>query len=134
VLIFGFKPARFSEWRQVLKLERKSTPLWKLLLEMTWVALKGLPHWRENRRRWRMRMRTCLRCPIYNPELHQCRPAVPPGIDPKRFENIGCGCVVWASALFLPFCWADEHLPESNIGWATSQEKSERWRKSPLEI
>jgi hypothetical protein len=119
MLILGFKRARFAEWKQVLDLERKSSPLWKLLLEMFWVTLKGLPHWRENRRRWRKRMRTCLRCPIHNPTLHQCRPAVPPGIDPKRFEHIGCSC-------FTPFltrlqgkggCWAKQNLEGSNLGW-----------------
>jgi hypothetical protein len=123
MLIFGFHPARFREWRQVLILERKTSPLWKLLLEMFWVTLKGLPHWRANRRRWRKRMRTCLRCPIHNRELHQCRPAVPPGIDPQRFEHIGCGCVTWLLARVAPFgkgkggCWARVHLPDSNLGW-----------------
>lgn len=107
--IFGFKPQRFREWREVLNEEKKRASLVRLMATMAWTALKGLPHLRENRRQWRSKMRMCRRCPIYDRGLHRCRP--------YTGSPLGCGCSVFFLALFKRHCWAKENLPGEGLGW-----------------
>lgn len=117
--IIGFKPQRFREWKIVLDEELKRASLFELLTHMALVAFKGLPHLGRNRRLWRDKMRTCLKCPIFDPSLHRCGPGGSP---------LGCRCYTPFLALFKTTCYADEHLPEEHIGWTTNLLQESRKR------
>jgi hypothetical protein len=84
----------------------------------TWVAMWnqawGLVRSRRiTRRRWRERVKTCLRCPIYDVSLKRCRP----------YDGHGYGCGCWVPGVALlerPYpkgCWGKEHLGQHGIGW-----------------
>jgi hypothetical protein len=82
---------------------------------MVYVALKGF--WSVYRHpgmraTWRKKMKVCLKCPIYDPELRRCRP--------YDGSGLGCGCYVPYMALFQGECWADEEIPEEGLGWGSS--------------
>src|SRR6266496_4657995 len=107
MLIFGFKPARFRQWKDVLREEARHASYSALLLAMLKTLLRGK---RVDRSEWRRRLRICRTCPIYGRALRTCRPF--PG------AQVGCGCVVWTLALFKAGgCWADENVPKEKIGW-----------------
>jgi len=109
VNVFGFKPARWAEWRDVLRREHRRASWFKLGTDMVRAALSGSF---ASRIEWRRKMRVCPRCPIYGPELHRCRPS--------DDSDLGCGCSVWLIALFKRTCWADDNCPDEKIGWTTS--------------
>ena len=108
VLIFGLKPARFRQWKEVLDEERRSASLVSLLAKMAWTLLRGRL---VSRKEWRRRMRICHRCPIFGAELRRCRP----------YEGgPGCGCWTPAIGLFQKHCYATENLPpeeRQGFGW-----------------
>lgn len=109
--IFGLRWKRYVEWREVLIEERKTASLLGLLAKMLWVAIKGLPHLKENRRTWRAKMRVCPKCPIFDKGLHRCKP--------WTGSPLGCGCSVIFKAVFSKKCYADEVIPDMHYGWVT---------------
>lgn len=96
---------RLTEWQAVLKKEHRKGS-WKGMLK---AILSGpVP-----RRVWQSRMRICLKCPIYNPTLKQCRCPI------RGFEHMGCGCyapfeAMW-SAPYPKGCWAAQD--NQALGW-----------------
>lgn len=108
--LLGLKPLRFTQFLAVLREEQRVLPWWdrvKLILSLV-RAVSGLG---ASRRLWRLRMRACHRCPIYDVQMKRCRP--------QTGHPFGCGC-------FMPFkavqksakCWARENLdPAAGIGW-----------------
>lgn len=121
--IFGFRWKRFVEWKSVLDEERKTDSLPKLIACMAWIALRGLPHLKENRRLWRHKMRTCHKCPIHDRGLHRC--------GPYTGSPLGCKCFTPFLALFKRRCWADEFAPEHHFGWTTLSQNPVALSASP---
>ncbi len=110
--LLGFKPARFREWWHLVTAESARLSLSdraRLWLKM----LRGIRHWSVPRTRWRRRIRTCQRCPIYDPARHACRPF--------PASKAGCGCYVpFIAKVNRPYpkgCWADQFAPAIG-GWS----------------
>lgn len=101
---------RLREWYEVLRLEgeRGRLPWWKMV-RAVWSG--PVP-----RAVWRRRMRTCLRCPLYNPAYRSCRPVSHP--------HLGCGCYVPFTALSAaPYdagCWGRGMAED--VGWPSYQD------------
>ena len=114
VKILGFKPARFRQWLAVVQEEgRQITPSERLALALTLfkaaLRLGGVP-----RSRWRYRLRTCWRCPIYDRSMKRCRP--------QTAHPLGCGCYTPFLSLVpkpypLPGCWATQDPRLKHLGW-----------------
>jgi len=100
---FGLKWKRLREWFLCLQEAGNSLTL-PLVWTMTVMAVKSLRGGKE--RRWRKRMKTCIACEVYEPELKRC------GIADSGF---GCGC-------YMPYkciagtCWKREL--GSKTGWS----------------
>jgi len=95
--VLGLRYARFKEWLEVLKEERKNvglTQLWAMLVGALWATSK------PDRRGYRRRMRICAKCPIYDRELHRCRPFTG--------APVGCGCYMPYKAQGPGPCWLRE--------------------------
>ncbi len=92
-LVLGLKWSRVLQWLTCLKeADRKVGP--REYGQMAWLALKGALQ--PNAPRWRRRMRACMRCPIYDPELKRCQP--------YTGSPLGCGCFMPLKAL-QGSCW-----------------------------
>lgn len=99
--IFGFKRRRLDEWRAVLKEELVHNTVWRL----AWEIFKAIVTGRfPGRKEWRRRMRTCPKCPIYDPVFKRCRAVTEKSV-------FGCGCYVAFMALCKRHGWATENLP-----------------------
>ena len=119
--LFGLRTSRFWDWEITLEDELGRVG-WldrvRLLLSMVGVLVWGV--WgRESlsvrRVRFRRRMRCCMRCPIYDKVNRRCRPY--PG------SVLGCGCFMPYAAQLKERCWADENMPDENIGWESHTPK-----------
>jgi len=64
-------------------------------------------------------MRTCGRCPVYDPDLRLCLRT-----DEENGVEYGCGCVCFVKALTTDVCWADENGYE--FGWELTKIRNER--------
>lgn len=91
---------RLAEWRTVLAQKGvKVSPLALLHAVLSGPVPSDV---------WRTRIRTCLRCPVYNAELKACYAALSDG------RTTGCGCYTPFKALTAaPYskdggCWARE--------------------------
>ncbi len=100
--ILGLKPSRFREWWAIVKLEGGANgilPLFKMLHKGFMLGV--------GRKRWRTRLRTCMKCPIYNKDLRQCRPL--------WNKKMGCGCYTPFLAMTKGSCWGK--VETENLGW-----------------
>lgn len=104
-LLFGLKWARFKEWREVLE-EEGRTMTWRSWLHMAGEAVAALI-WPVNRSLYRHRIRTCMKCPLYDRGLRRCRP--------YTGSEAGCGCFVPYRAQTPSPCWWRERDPTK--GW-----------------
>jgi hypothetical protein len=71
-----------------------------------------------DRRIWRIRVKACHRCPIYDPVMKRCRP--------RNGSKLGCGCYVPYLAMEVrpykgyPGCWARQFqgaVSLESYGW-----------------
>lgn len=84
-----------SLWLAALRAARKPVPWWSMLKTL----LRGK---RARPELWRARMRTCMRCPVYDQSLHRCANRI-------GFVELGCECSMPIKALFeKATCWARE--------------------------
>jgi len=100
--ILGLKPVRFREWWAIVKLEGGTNGLLPLLKMLHKGFMLGV-----GRKTWRTRLRTCIKCPIYNANLRQCRPL--------WNDEMGCGCYVPFLAMTRGECWGKTNT--ENLGW-----------------
>jgi hypothetical protein len=78
-------------------------------LSRRWPDVRLLFGPRVSRALWRRRMRTCLRCPLFEPGTYRCAALV-------GFREMGCGCSMPVKALFKKStCWGRDHGFE--YGW-----------------
>jgi hypothetical protein len=100
------------EWRAVLKEELREGSALKML--------RAICTGRVSPRVWRRRMRTCLKCPIYDRELRRCRGPVFVAGTPAP----GCGCyVVYTALTKRPYpagCWGRQWVAH-DFGWGGEQ-------------
>lgn len=102
--ILGFKPKRIREWLAVIR----AADMQPSYAKMLWMFLCGLPG--LSRARFRRRMRTCLRCAVYDEKLRRC-------FMIHEGKNYGCGCATLPLTLFSNKpCWARERLGK-DFGW-----------------
>lgn len=94
----------WREWRAVLEAEAKEgqkVSFWKMVR----ARLSG----KASRQLWRRRMRVCVRCPIYNRKLRQC-----------RRDKLGCGCyTLFTATAWRPYakgCWGRTFIG-APFGW-----------------
>lgn len=78
---------RLKQWRAVVIEEALSSDHRPSLLKMLRAVLTG----QVDRARWRARIRTCRKCPIYDGELRRCRG---PYTGVVGVKPAGCGCYV----------------------------------------
>lgn len=84
------------EWQEVVAWERQHGENPSKLAMLRNVARGLVSH-----RRWRRRVKICLRCPIYDPQRRACR-------NRTRTANLGCGCYVpFLAKLNTPYTSAD---------------------------
>lgn len=100
---------RFSEWAVIYNGAAGEVPRWRLWIKMIRALMSGtIP-----RRVYIRRLRTCMKCPVYDPILRVCRPRNP------AFSHLGCGCYIpftaLAAAPYPKGCWGRQHLP--SVGW-----------------
>lgn len=107
--IFGLKPSRFKQWLAVVREESRTLSALGVVKMFTHMALVGTRFGQVSRARWRLRMRACRKCWIYDRSLRRCR-FVPAG------NKIGCGCWVVARAMVPDECWAAENNIQG-VGW-----------------
>lgn len=100
--ILGLKPVRINEWWAILRLEGRSEGVVALLSMIHKAFRFGV-----TRAEWRTRMRVCIKCPIYNSNLRQCRPT--------SHRKMGCGCYTPFLAMTKGECWGKTHT--ENLGW-----------------
>lgn len=101
MLIFGFKPRRFREWKNVLRAETRRLSF-KHRLQLLVKILIVLGHSRKQTRKiWRYRARKCRHCPVWDPSLRRC--------GPEDFPDLGCRC-------YGPAIWL---LKRPGQGWLT---------------
>lgn len=119
--LFRLKRSRFWDWERTVEDELGRVG-WldstRLLLSMARVLVWGV--WgRESlpvkQARFRQRMKCCMKCPIYERNSRVCRPY--PG------SVLGCGCYMPYAAQLKKRCWADENMPDENIGWESHTPK-----------
>lgn len=109
MLILGFKPKRFAQWRETVRAEGRRLTWWGKLVLAWHMVRSALGLGRVKRKEWRRRMRVCAKCPVYDRVNKRCRPY--PG------SEAGCGCSVFLIALTEKHCWATENAPEEKWGW-----------------
>ena len=105
VVFPGLGVKRIREWGAVLAEEdRYMTRKDRLLM-----ALEGFKAiWvSPSPKEWRLRMRICAKCPIYDKQLKRCRPFTG--------STWGCGCYAPYKALTPGACWAHHRNPQA--GW-----------------
>lgn len=103
--VLGLRVKRYAEWIRVLRSEgRRLGPL--AIVISAWKAVSGGLTTREI---WRMRMRDCPKCPVYDRSRHACRDNLGMGT--------GCGCWMPLKAMFRgPQCWAKRVNPAGDVG------------------
>jgi hypothetical protein len=107
------------EWREVLAVERFAGEN-PSKLTMFGHVLRGV----VTQRVWRRRMRVCLKCPVFNHELRQCRASWP--MLAGATQKLGCGCyVVFLAKVNAPYtsvdgtrkgCWG-RAMMGGTFGW-----------------
>ena len=107
------RPGTFREFRAVLRREAQSLTL-RDRARLWWTLLRAAMRvGGVSKEQWRKRMKTCRKCPIFDPGLRRCRP-----YDNATF---GCGCFTpWQAKAKAPYpkgCWGAQHLPGQGIGW-----------------
>lgn len=107
---------RIRQWAEVYNHEAKAVPHWRLWIKIGRALLSGsVP-----RRVYIRRLRTCMRCPVYDPIRRVCRPRDP------AYAHLGCGCFVPFVALTAnPYgrgCWGHSYL--NSVGWPAFEKKN----------
>jgi hypothetical protein len=119
----GLRWRRLAEWAAVLRAERRNLTLpvwWGMVRASLRVCVAGRSLSRT--RQAQGQLRTCLRCPIAGrlpagPRrrgIPVCRPF--PGTD--LMQHLGCGCYAPYAVAAGKRCWANQHLPESGLGYS----------------
>jgi hypothetical protein len=113
--LFGLKSERIWDWEEVLEDELGSVGwgdrgrlIWGMVKALI-QGLRGRKSQAELRVQFRYRMKTCMKCPIYNSHTKTCRPF--------RGSQLGCGCYMPYAAQLKDKCWAKEYLPDEDLGW-----------------
>jgi hypothetical protein len=100
---------RFYEWKAIYDHEAKATPAWRLWIKIGLALSSGI----VPKRVYIRRLRTCYRCPVYDPIRKACRPRS------EAFRHLGCGCYVpftaMSAAPYEAGCWGRQVNPQ--IGW-----------------
>jgi hypothetical protein len=103
------------EWRAVVRREAV-TLSWRDKARLAWTLIKAaLEIGGVSDCERRLRMKSCLRCPVYDPVLRRC--------GPYDGAPTGCKCFVpYLSLIRQPYskpgCWAKQQDgPISNHGW-----------------
>lgn len=100
--IFGLKLAKWKQWIEVLKAERRSINVRQVLSLGVDLLL------RFDRKLFLARYRQCWRCPVFNRPTRQCRRGA-----------LGCGCwMVLKAGIPKATCWAKDQNPTGTIGWS----------------
>lgn len=101
----GLRWGRVLSWTAVLEeeeLEMTAGTYWTMV-KAAFNAFLGPRGYRDIARR----LKTCRKCPIFDPSLNRCRP--------YTGSNLGCGCYVPYKVTGPGPCWGKERNPQ--LGW-----------------
>jgi hypothetical protein len=108
---------RLKQWRSAVAAAGNKASIPKMLKSL----IDGI----VPRTVWRQRMRTCARCPIYDPRGKVCKSPYP------GEEHLGCGCFTPFSALttepYAGGCWGRAAFG-GDFGWGAYHIPS-RWAR-----
>lgn len=103
--LFGLKVSRILEWSQVVMADLNEIPTKDALRLFVSLISTVVRRRSVGSVAWRLRMRKCYRCPIYDKDLKRCF-----AFDPSSGTVLGCACYMPYKALCSEHGWATDSL------------------------